>query len=52
VVLFRENHISGTVESGDVGNSGYARDDKKERDVARKGWLLKERVVGKGKGGW
>jgi hypothetical protein len=28
VVLFRENHISGAVESCDVGKSGYARDDK------------------------
>jgi hypothetical protein len=37
--------------------SGYARDDKKERVVARKGRLLEERAVagGKGvfsKGGW
>ena len=32
-------------ESGEVRKSGYARDDKKERVVARKGRLLEERVV-------
>jgi hypothetical protein len=31
--------------------SGYARDDKKERIVARKGRLLEERAVAGGKGG-
>jgi hypothetical protein len=30
---------------------GYARDDKKEEVVARKGRLLKERAVAGGKGG-
>jgi hypothetical protein len=29
---------------------GFARDDKKERAVARKGRSLKERAVAKGKG--
>jgi hypothetical protein len=42
VVLFEENHISGTGESCEVGNPGYARDDKKERVVER------ERTVAKG----
>jgi hypothetical protein len=42
VVLFEENHISGTGESCESRKSGYARDDKKERIVER------ERTVAKG----
>jgi hypothetical protein len=30
---------------------GFARDDKKERVVVRRGRLLKERAVAKGEGG-
>jgi hypothetical protein len=40
VVLFRENHMSGRRRERLSRKSGYARDDKKERAVARKGRLL------------
>jgi hypothetical protein len=45
VVLFRENHISGAVESCDVGNPGTLRDDKKERVSEKRGPLPKDRTV-------
>jgi hypothetical protein len=45
VVLFGENHIRGPLVRAGSRKSGYARDDKKKRIVARKGRSLEERAV-------
>jgi hypothetical protein len=45
VVLFRENHISGAVESCDVGNPGTLGMTKKERAAERRGPLPRARAV-------
>ena len=50
VVLFEENHISGTGESCEVGNPGTLGMTKRKGLLKGKGPLPRERTVAKGKG--